>query len=415
MKQRMSRNLLTLVMSTLLVTCSLAGAQGTSIDFWYAISGKAGETLQSMIQEFNATNDYGITVNGTFSGSYGDTAQKVLAALAANSLPAGGLVPAGPLWTCREGNYLLEEFMGGPEGLSEEYFFPVLLDYNRYGGHLCSLPFNNSTMVMFYNKDLMAQAGLDPAAPPQTWDELLDQARAVVKAVPGSIGVEVRDEAWWLKALILQNAGSIVTADASAPAFQEEAGVQAMEYWKTLIDEGLMPPAQHDVSRDLFIAGRTAFLMASTATLGTVAGGAAFDYGTDLLPGKVERGSTVGGAALVIFPSTEAKQLATWRFLKWLTSAENSARFTVETGYVPIGPDAAASETVQSLIREQPAYAAGFDQLAVSSQYPHFFEMGTMDNLLADAIEFVELGIKSPAQALGDAADELIKEIASNQ
>ncbi|MBX3141904.1 MAG: ABC transporter substrate-binding protein [Trueperaceae bacterium] len=415
MKRQVSRNLVRLVVSGVLFAASLASAQGTSIDFWYAISGKAGETLQSMIGEFNASNEFGITVNGTFSGSYGDTAQKVLAALAANSLPAGGLVPAGPLWTCREGNYLLEQYMAGPEGLSEDHFFPVLLDYNRYEGHLCSLPFNNSTMVMFYNKDLMAQAGLDPAAPPQTWDELLDQAKAIAKAVPGSIGVEVRDEAWWLKGLILQNGGAIVTEDPTGPAFQEPAGVAALEYWKTLVDQGLMPPAQHDVSRDLFVGGRVAFLMASTATLGTVADGAAFAYGTDLLPGKVERGSTVGGAALVMFPSTPEKELATWRLLKWLTSAENSARFTEATGYVPTGPEAAASETVQSLIREQPAYAAGFDQLAVSSQYPHFFEMGTMDSLLADAIEFVELGIKTPPQALDDAANELNKEIAANQ
>src|SRR5690606_34753820 len=228
----------------------------TTIDFWYAVGGEQGTALQEMITEFNATNEHGITVNATFSGSYGDTAQKVMASLAANTLPDGGLIPAGPLWTCREGNYLLEEHMAGPEGLSADYFFPVLLEYNRYDGHLCSLPFNNSTMVMFYNQDLMEQAGLDPTAPPQTWDELVAQATAIVEDVPGSIGVEVRDEAWWLKGLILQNGGQIVNEDASAPLFQEEVGVQALEFWKELVDSGLMPAGQHDVSRDLFLSGR---------------------------------------------------------------------------------------------------------------------------------------------------------------
>lgn len=415
MRLKTIRNSLALAFIAALMLFSQTNAQSTTIDFWYAVGGAQGTAVQEMIQEFNETNEYGIRVNGSFSGSYGDTAQQIMAGLAANNLPQGGLVPAGPLWTCREGNYLLEEFMGGSEGLAEDHFFPVLLDYNRYDGHLCSLPFNNSTMVMFYNKDLMAQAGLDPEAPPQTWDELVEQATAITNNVPGAVGVEVRDAAWWLKGLILQNDGAIVTEDPIGPAYQEAAGVEALEFWLSLIDQGLMPAAQHDVSRDLFMAGRVGFLMATTATVATVEGGATFAYGTDLLPGNINRGTTVGGAALVIFPSTMEQELATWRFLKWLTTAENSARFTAATGYVPTGPDAAASEAVQSLLAEQPAYAAGIDQLAVSSQYPHFFQMGTMDNLLNDAIEFVELGFKSPAQALQDAADELNREIEALQ
>ncbi len=406
--------LTTLLATALLSVVALATAQ-TTIEFWYAVGGSQGTAIQEMIDEFNATNEYGITVNGTYSGAYGDTAQKIVASLAANSLPQGGLVPAGPLWTCREGNYLLEEHMAGPEGLSEDYFFEVLLDYNRYDGHLCGLPFNNSTMVMFYNQDLMARAGLDPEAPPQTWDELVAQATQIVQNVPGSIGVEVRDEAWWLKALILQNGGQIVTEDPIAPAFHEAAGVEALEFWQGLVDAGLMPASQHDVSRDLFIAGRVGFLMASTASVATVAGGASFPHGTDLLPGKLQRGATVGGANLVMFPSTPEQELATWRLLKFLTSVENSIKFTTATGYVPISPAAAESAEIQALLAEQPANAAGFNQLAVSSQYPHFFAMGTMDGLLADVIEFVELGVKTPAAALKDAADTLIVEIAASQ
>src|SRR5690606_26940994 len=189
----------------------------------------------------------------------------------------------------------------------------------------------------------------------------------------------------------------------TAPTFQEEAGVGALQFWKDLIDAGLMPPGQHDVSRDLFLSGRVGFLMASTASVATVAGGANFDFGTAMLPGNVKRGTTVGGAALVMFPSTPEEELATWRLLKFLTSVENSIKFTTATGYVPISPAAAESPAIRSLLIERPEYAAGFEQLAVSEQYPHFFAMGTMDNLLADAIEAVELGGLSPAAALAAA------------
>lgn len=396
-----------------LLAAPLALAQPVTIDFWFSVGGSQGAALEAMIAEFNASNEYGIVVNATYSGNYGETAQKVTASLLSGGLPAGGLVPAGPLWTCREGNFLIQEYLAGPEGLPEDAFWPVLWDYNRYGDDVCSLPFNNSTMVMYYNQDLMRQAGLDPNAPPQTWDELVAQATAITQAVPGSIGVEVRDEAWWLKALILQNGGQIMNADSTAPAFNSEEGVAALAFWQGLIDEGLMPPAQHGSSRDLFIAGRVGFLMASTASVVTVKGGATFDWGTDFLPGNVSRGATVGGAALVMFPSTPEKEQATWRLLRFLTNVENQIAFTRATGYVPISRAAAESMEIQALLLEQPEYAAGFEQLAVASQYPHFYAMGTMDGLFAEAIEAVELGVKTPAEAFADVEAELIAEIAA--
>lgn len=382
-----------------------------TISFWYALGGSQGALLQAMINEFNATNPYKISVDATYSGSYGETAQKVVASLESGGLPNGGLIAAGPLWTCREGNYLIEEYMQGPEGLIMDDYWPVLWDYNKYEGHICSLPFNNSTMVMFYNTDLMTQAGLDPEAPPATWDDLVVQAKAVQANVPGAIGVEVRDQGWWLKALIQQNGGEIMNADSTEPLFNQPEGVGAMEFWKVLIDEGVMPPVQHDDSRDLFIAGRVAFWMSSTGNVGRVRDGAQFDWGTAFLPCNVECGGTVGGAALVMFPSNEAEQLATWRFLKWLVNPVNSATWTVGTGYVPILKSAAQSAEIQILFQNEPYFKTGFDQLEVASQYPHFWEMGTLDELLATAIEQVELGLQTPEEALNAAAQALLAEM----
>ncbi len=390
-----------------------AAAEPVTISFWYAISGSQGEAMQALIDQFNATNTDGITVEATYSGGYGDTATKVIAALEGGGLPNGGLVPAAPLWTCREGNYLIEDYINGPDGLNMDDYWSVLWDYNKYDGHICSLPFNNSTMIMYYNQDLMAASGLDPASPPQTWDELYAQAKAIVDADPSKIGVEVRDEGWWLKALILQNGGQIMNEDSSAPTFNSEAGYGAMEFWKKLVDDGLMPAAQHGDSRDLFIAGQVGFFMSSTGNVGRVKDGAQFAWNTDFLPGNINRGATVGGAALAMFPSDPAHEDATWKLLKWLVSSENSAIFAAKTGYVPIHKTAASSPEVAQLFAEQPIYKAGFDQLSIASQYPHFWEMGSMDGYLAGAIEQVEFGNLSPQEALDQAANQVIDEMAN--
>jgi sn-glycerol 3-phosphate transport system substrate-binding protein len=388
-----------------------AAPEPVKITFWYALGGSSGEAFQAMVDEFNATNPYDITVEATYSGKYGETAQKIIGALEAGGLPSGGLVPAGPLWTCREGNYLLEDYLKGPEGLDMDDFWPVLWDYNSYGGHICSLPFNNSTPVLYYNKDLMAAAGLDPDAPPTTWDELYDMASQIVASGDGLWGVDTKNPDWWFKALVLQNGGQIMNEDASAPAFASPAGYAAMEFWKKLVDDGLMPAAQHKEARNLFIAGQLGFLITSTGSVGKVKAGAQFDWGTAFLPKKEKPGATVGGAALVMFPSEPAQEQATWRFLKWLVSPENSVKWTVTTGYVPIRKSDLESEAIQQLFTDAPVYRAGFEQLSVASTYPHFWEMGKMDSLLRDAIEQVELGAATPQAALDQAAQSLIEEM----
>lgn len=364
-----------------------------------------------MVDEFNATNSYEITVTAHYSGNYSETAQKASEGLEGGDLPNGGLIPAGPLWTCRVDNYLIEDYINGPEGLDAADFWPVLWDYNSYGGHICSLPFNSSTAVLYYNKDLMAAAGLDPEAPPVTWDELYDMASQIVSKVEDVWGVDTANPDWWLKALILQNGGQIMNEDVSAPAFASPAGYGALEFWKKLVDDGLMPAAQHEEARDSFIAGQLGFLIYSTGGIGRVKDGAQFDWGTAFLPKREKHSATVGGAALVMFPSDPAHEQATWRLLKWLVSPENSVSWTVKTGYVPIRLSALGSDAVQRLMADEPIYRAGFEQLSVASTYPHFLDMGSLDTFMREAIDQVELGMATPQGALDQASTLLVEEM----
>jgi sn-glycerol 3-phosphate transport system substrate-binding protein len=388
-----------------------AGAQQTTITFWYALGGTQGQLVAQLVERFNQTNPYGIRVQATYSGSYGETAQKIVGSLQAGGLPNGGLIAAAPLWTCREGNYLIEQFARGPEGLDIDDFWPVLLDYNRFGDRLCSLPFNNSTLIMYYNKDLMAAAGLDPNSPPATWAELESMARRIVTSQRGTFGVDTANPDWWFKALVLQNGGQIMAADVSAPAFNSAAGYSAMEFWHRLVTNGLMPPAQHGAARDLFIAGRLAFFFGSTGSLEVVGRGARFTWSTAHLPMNQARGLTPGGAALAMFPSTPERELATWRLLRFLTSPEVSIEWTIGTGYVPIRKSIMNAPAIQELFTNRPEFRAGFEQLEHASMYPHFWHMGVLDNILRNALERVELGAATPRRAIDEAAAELVSEM----
>lgn len=395
-------------MVVFLAAVSPAHAAVTKITFWYSLGGASGELFRKMVDDFNRTHPE-IQVDPVFTGSYADTATKTIAALAANTLPEGGVIPAAPLFTGRAGNYKILEFITGPDGLDMDDFFPVFWEYNKYRGKIASLPFNNSTPVLYYNKDLLKQAGLDPNRPPATWEEMVQAAQ---KAIPsGGWGVVMDNPDWSLKALILQSGGRIMNDDSSAPAFNSPEGVEAMRFVKRLVDEKLMPVWLHNRARDQFKSGRAVFMYGTTGAVGDVMDAVRFEWGTAFLPANRRYGVTVGGAALALFPSTPEKERATWTFLRWLLTPDNVVRWSIGTGYVPVRKSVATSSTLQEFFRQKPQYRAGYEQLVYAQTYQHFWEMGAMDNFLREAMEKVERGVATPEAALAEADQRLREEM----
>lgn len=402
-----------LVLTLLLAGVSTAFAEKVTISFWYAIGGNAGRVFQEMVEEFNATNDH-VFVEAVYTGNYGETAQKVTASLAANTLPNGGLIPATPLFTGRVGNYLIDEYLQGPKGLDLDDFYDEFWNYNKYEGRIASLPFNNSTPVLFYNKDILRQAGLEPKAP-ETWDELVEMAThlrdwAAKEKVRNFTPINMRNEDWMLKGFILQNGGELMKADYSGSLINEPAAVEAIAFWVSLIDQGLMPAGVHDRARDQFIAGNQAFLFDSTAGIGSISKTVEFDMATAMLPGNKRRAVTLGGAGLTMFPSTPEKQDATWEFLSWLLTPENVVSWSAKTGYVPVRKSALESEEMQKLFEEQPHYKAAFEQLEHVVSIEQFWELGALDDYLRQLISNVEYKSMTPQQA----ADQLVKDLADD-
>lgn len=402
---------LSLVLVLLLVGTSTALAQRINITFWYSLSGNAGRVFQDMVAEFNSSQDR-IFVDAVYTGGYGDTAQKVTAALAANTLPEGGLIPAAPLFTGRVGNYLIDEYLRGPKGLDMDDFYDEFWNYNKYDGRIASLPFNNSTPVVFYNKDILRQAGLEPKAP-ETWDELVEMAIhlrdwAAKERIRNFVPINMRNHDWMLKGFILQNGGQLMNEDYTVCLIDQPEAVEAIEFWVSLIDQDLMPAGLHDRARDHFIAGNQAFLFDTTAGIGTIAQTVQFDFGTAMLPGNEVRAVTLGGAGITMFPSTPEKQDATWEFLTWLLEPDNVAKWTVATGYVPVRKSVLESEEIQKLFEEQPYYRAAFEQLQYVVSMEQFWEIGTLDDGLVELISNVEHKAMTPQEA----ADKLVKDIA---
>jgi multiple sugar transport system substrate-binding protein/sn-glycerol 3-phosphate transport system substrate-binding protein len=155
---------------------------GQTVVYWYQHTGSREELMLSLIDEFNRTNEWGITVQGESQGGYTDLYQKIVAGIPANQLPTmavayqnqaatyavqGVLVAFDPYMESEKWGYTEEEL---------DDFFPIALaaDYlpqfeARYG-----FPPYKSMEVMYYNEDWLAELGYD--GPPETWEEFGEMA-----------------------------------------------------------------------------------------------------------------------------------------------------------------------------------------------------------------------------------------------
>lgn len=180
----------TIVFSLILIACgnnedgaseSEESADGTvTIEFWsFWGSGPRRETIEAIIEDFNASQDE-IVVEHVYQ-PWGDIWTKSLAAVTAGNPPN---IVVQDINTARQRADAqqatnIQEYLNAEDETIEERFYPQLWDTVIYEDEAYGLPFNTDTQVLFYNKDLFEEAGLDPDTPPETWAELEEFARTL--------------------------------------------------------------------------------------------------------------------------------------------------------------------------------------------------------------------------------------------
>src|SRR5690606_24815132 len=168
------RRVTSLALLVLVLTLALSGAAmaKVKIEFWHALGGVIGrDILTAFIDEFNASQDI-VEVEAIYQGSYDDLLNKYILALQAGDPPQ--LVHVYEIGTRRmidlKATVPLQKFIDRePEIL--EHLVPNLLSYYTIDGQLYSIPFNSSNAILYYNKDMFREAGLDPERPPRTYSE----------------------------------------------------------------------------------------------------------------------------------------------------------------------------------------------------------------------------------------------------
>ena len=169
----------------LMMAYAASAAAKTELTMYYpiAVGGPLTEVVDGMIQEFHKENP-DITVKAVYSGNYDETRVRALSAIRGGesvqlsvlgALDAHDLVEQG----------LVESFSDVTKSEAEKAwltsFYPALMANGTIQGKVWGIPFQRSTIVMYYNKDAFKAAGLDPEKAPTTWDELVDSAKKLSK------------------------------------------------------------------------------------------------------------------------------------------------------------------------------------------------------------------------------------------
>ena len=392
----------------------------TEISFFYpvAVGGPIAKFIDEFVAEFSKENP-GIKVTPIYAGSYQDTIVKALTAHKSGTPPVTSVLLSTDMFTLIDEDAIVpidnfvktaddRAWLGG--------FYKAFMQNSQSGGKTWGIPFQRSTIVQYYNKELFKAAGLDPNKPPATWAEMLDYAKKLtVKDSSGKVtqyGVQIPSSGfpyWLFQALAIENDVVMANDTGTAVRFDDPKVVEALQYWIDLTKQGVHPAGivEWGTTPKDFFEKKVAMMWTTTGNLTNVKTNAKFDFGVAMLPANKRKGSPTGGGNFYIFKkSSAAQQEAAFKFIKWVTQPERAARWSMETGYVAVSEAAYNTDALRKYGRDFPAALVARDQLPFAMA-----EFSTHDNqrvtkALNDELQAALTGTKSAAQAMQDAQKE---------
>jgi sn-glycerol 3-phosphate transport system substrate-binding protein len=381
----MTRILLSSVAAAaVLASASTAFAQ-TEIQFWHAMGGNLGETVNALAEGFNKSqSEY--KVNPVYKGSYTETLTAAIAAFRAKQAPhivQVFEVGTANMMAAKGAVYPVYQLMADAKEPFDPkaYIGPVYGYYSTPDGKLLSMPFNSSTPVLYWNKELMQKAGLDPNTPPKTWPELGEMAKKAVAA-----GAKCGFTPQWQTWTMIENYGAwhnlpYATKDNGFGGtdielkFNDPARVkfiQMLADWTK--DKTFVYGGREGKSTALFTAGDCVFHIASSGSAAGIdkALGGTSKYGIGMMPYSPDviakpQNSIIGGATLWVLqgrPAAEYKGVA--KFMSYLASTPVQAKWHQETGYVPITLAAAEATEKEGFYKKFPGREVAVQELTLN-------------------------------------------------
>lgn len=378
---------------------------GTTITFWHSMGGVNGEAMTALVDKFNQENQYGITVEAVYQGSYDDAINKLKSAQIGNmGADLVQIYDIGTRFMIDSGWVVPMQQLIDAAGYDLSQIEPNIAAYYTTDAGLYSMPFNSSTPLLYYNKDMFDAAGITEV--PTSLEEIAEVGDQLKEKAGTQEVLAMSVYGWWFEQFLCKQGLEMVdngngrTAPATSVVFDQNGGaLNILNAWKKLYDEGYAPNVGRsgsDTATTDFTSGKAAMMLGSTASLKQVLQdtGDSFEVGTAYFPAvssSDEGGVSIGGGSLWALNNNDPVKLAaTWRFIEFLISPESQAYWNAQTGYFPVTTAAAEEEVYKQNMEQYPQFQTAIDQLHSSApQYA-----GALLSVFPESRQIVETEIE---------------------
>ena len=382
----------------------------TEIQFWHAFSDaprsgwiedRAAEWSE-MNPEFNVVTER--------KGSYRETLQA--ATLAARQGEAPHLVQLFEVGSQIAVDSGIFKPVGEVGGIPADDYIEPVLNYYTIDGQIYSIPFNSSSPILYYNKDKMEEAGLDPENPPETYGEVIDMLEQARDAGVEGAKIGFNLHSWFFEQWMAEQGALLVNndngrADRATEVNLTSDAVYNIVNWIDELNRNDMYTYTGRLedwsgSDAIFQEGQAMFHVTSTADLGNIGSAVegSFELGTGLLPiadGARRNGVVIGGASVWLLDGHPTRELEAARdFVLFMTNTENMVTWHKLTGYYPVRNSSVDQLEDEGWFEEDPNAFTAFDQLL--NTIPNSATAGALMGSFLDTRTIIEEAIQKILQ-----------------
>ena len=378
------------------------------IQYWYGLGSVAGETMESIIKDFNESQDE-VKVTGVQQSSYDETYQKVQAAIAANQPPA--VFISGNYSSIASKGIFADLAPYLDENFDKDDYLDVFMEPAYVNDTLYGLPAYGTTQVVYYRKDKLEEAGIDPKEAFSSWENVYEASQKLVDAGLTSYG---HLPMWGPDNLIdiaLSNGGQILSEDGTEVLIDSDEWVEAWNFIREKIYDSKLAKIESGGEGWEYWYRTIDSVMNAQAMSYTGSSGDKGDLDFEIIDSIPQPGlngnpaKPQAGALYLVVPekASEEQKNAGAKWIQYFTSPEISAKWSKAIGYIPVRKSANDVEEYKQFIEENPYAGVPFEQAQTAS--PSFVDPtgGAISDELSKAADKLELQNVDAAEALAEA------------
>lgn len=403
--------LLTMLVMLFSVTSSAAPIV---LEYWTIFTGPDGETMQTLVDQFNAEYEGKIEVRMGIMPA-GNFYERIISAVVSGRAPDVAIMHLDRIPEFASQGVLLELDKYAEElGLVGEDYIEAVWNGGVIDGKRYTIPLDTHPLVMYWNKDLFAEAGLDPEKPPMDRESFIEVTKLLTKDLDG----DGRNDQWGTQlsvgwpnffywySMFYQNGGELFTEDQQQALFNTPAGVDALQYFTDLIYEYEVSPTNVQVDADIeaFKRGELAIHFNGLWMLTAFQNHPGLNFGAGMIPQwGTEKPAVWAGSHQFVIPRQrrvdDTKVEAALQFVRWINDHSIDWAFG---GQLPA--------KLSVLNSEQLAADPHLGSIAKAAPYvvfprEYFPKFSEATGPAWDAVHQAFLGELSPQEALDRAVD----------